>query len=478
MLEPSSNMHRPNIIWIYCDELRADALGCYGNRQFAPQTPHIDSIAAEGSLFERCYCNSPVCVASRTSVLTGLYPSATGVYHNEATWPNFVLNPVPQTLPEVFAQHGYRTVNFGKTHVNRAILKWDVHDPAGGGMDAFFAQQRAAELRDVGPPGPERADIIWGGSFPADLPYPAGTVTRNAIRWIDTAEAPYFMRVSYLQPHTPVLPPPPYDSLYDPDLFDPTCEINPRLSVFEQQFARIAGIHQLTPAQRQRTQAYYYGLVSWLDAQVGQILDALQQRNLLEQTIIIFDADHGNSLGDDGRHGKQTFAPESHRVPRIVQWSGFLPAGVVRRDLCESLDLARTLFALVGIDPPAQFKGRDLFSDPAPQAVYGTIGFGFPNSTAFSNLFYGRYADGRGWPRRSCIRTDQYRLDFNSRIDGRQPDEEDEDVALYLSDTDPVERANQAADPAHQTTVDELLSQLKGHLANSVEYPEDYTRLP
>ncbi len=465
----------PNIIWIYCDELRADALGCYGNRQFEPQTPHIDTIAANGTLFERCYCNSPVCVASRTSVLTGLYPKDTGIYHNEATWPNFVMDPIPHTLPEVFAANGYRTVNFGKVHVNQAMMKWDVHDPAGGSMASFFTQRSAIELCDIGPLGPERAEMIWGGSFPATIPYPAEQVTNNAVQWIEAAEAPYFMRVSYLQPHTPVLPPPPYDRLYDPQIFDPTCTINPQLSQFEQQFARIAGICQLSPGARQRTQAYYYGLVAWLDSQVGQILAALRRRDQLTNTIIVFDADHGNSLGDDGRHGKQTFAVESHRVPRIIQWAGTLAAGGVRNDICESLDLARTLFALTDIAPPAQFKGRDLFADPAPHAVFGTIGFGFPGSTAFSNLFYGRYIDNRGWPRRSCIRTDRYRLDRNTRIDGRPVDEAEADVALYDATKDPQERNNIVALPEVRAVVSDLTMKLDTHLADSAEYPASYT---
>ncbi len=91
---------RPNVLWIFCDELRTDALGCYGNDYATIRTPNIDRIAASGLRFEQCFVTSPVCVSSRTSMLTGLYPEQTGVYHNEGSWPNFVLDELPVTFPE------------------------------------------------------------------------------------------------------------------------------------------------------------------------------------------------------------------------------------------------------------------------------------------------------------------------------------------------------------------------------------------
>ena len=132
-------MTAPNVIWIYCDELRTDALGCYGNPYVQPQTPNIDALAASGVQFDNCFCNSPVCVASRTSILTGLYPEDTGVYHNEAYWPGYRFDNPPQTFPQVFAQNGYTTANFGKVHVPKSLNPWMYSCEEGSGMREFFA---------------------------------------------------------------------------------------------------------------------------------------------------------------------------------------------------------------------------------------------------------------------------------------------------------------------------------------------------
>jgi arylsulfatase A-like enzyme len=108
---------QPDIIWIYCDELRTDALGCYGNTRIDPHTPNLDRLAQSGVRFTNNFCNAPVCVASRCSTLSGLYPEDTGVYNNEGAWPNFRLPRRLNTFPHVFAQNGYTTASFGKTHV-------------------------------------------------------------------------------------------------------------------------------------------------------------------------------------------------------------------------------------------------------------------------------------------------------------------------------------------------------------------------
>ena len=106
-----------NIVYFFCDELRQDALGCYGNPAGPMRTPNIDAIARRGYLFENCFCNSPVCVPSRTSLMTGLYPEDTGVYNNEAAVSTFTLPAPVITFPEVLRKAGYHTANFGKTHL-------------------------------------------------------------------------------------------------------------------------------------------------------------------------------------------------------------------------------------------------------------------------------------------------------------------------------------------------------------------------
>ncbi len=204
-------------------------------------------------------------------------------------------------------------------------------------------------------------------------------------------------------------------------------------------------------------------------------MDFLRTQGLAEDTIVVFESDHGASQGEAGRYQKQTFAPESQRVPRLISWPGTIAGGQERADIAESLDLARTLFSLAGIEAPDQFHGRDLLSGPAPDAVYSTIGYGFETSRAFPNLGVGALDDGTGWPRRSCVRTQRYRLDKNVRVNGRKSTTEEEDIFLVDMQADPGENRNLAADPAYRSDVEELSALLDQHVANAVEVPEAYT---
>jgi choline-sulfatase len=466
-------MKKPNILWIYCDELRTDALGCYGNTYAPMQTPNIDAIAENGVRFDNCFCNSPVCVASRSSILTGLYPEETGVYHNEAVWPNYRFEPRPLTFPQVFADHGYQTANFGKVHVPKQLANWGHSNTAGSGMMEFYQDVDVDRLQAIRPPG---IPTVIGGAFPGDRPYPADAVTHNALAWMSQVEGPFLTRVSYLQPHTPVFPPPPYDSLYENAAFPDTIHAVDTLSAFEQRFVDVIRARELSSAELLRAKRSYYGLVAWIDAQVGRLIDFLRESGLAEETIIVFESDHGASLGEAGRYQKQTFAPQSQRVPRLISWPGTIARGQERADITESLDLARTLFGLAGIESPKQFHGRDLFADPAPEAVYSTIGYGFETSRAFPNLGVGALEDGSGWPRRSCVRTQRYRLDKNVRVNGHKPTAEREDIFLVDMHTDPDENVNLAADRALRTLVEELSTLVDQHTTNSLEVPEAYTQ--
>jgi choline-sulfatase len=158
-------------------------------------------------------------------------------------------------------------------------------------------------------------------------------------------------------------------------------------------------------------------------------------------------------------------------VPLIINWPGHVPAKV-DEDLCEGLDLARTLFGLCGIDPPAQFKGRDLLTSDAPSAVYSTIGYGFASSRAFPNLNKGGGSDGHGWPRRACVRTQRWRLDKTVRLDGRRVSPQMEDVFLADVHADPDEVTNVAGDPQNADVLASLERMLERHVQGAVEVAE------
>jgi choline-sulfatase len=231
----------------------------------------------------------------------------------------------------------------------------------------------------------------------------------------------------------------------------------------------MVGGRRLTQAQMQRAQADYHALVTWLDVQVGLLLAKVALMGMRERTIVVFDSDHGASLGENGLLSKVVFAPQSQRVPRIVSWPGTLPAGAVRDDLAQSLDLARTLCHLTGVPPSDSFRGRALFADPAPDAIFASVGMGSPGARASSAANKGAWRTGAGWPRRGCVRTDRWRLDMNLRIDGAPPPPGEEDIFLADWRADPHERRDLAADPAHAAVRDDLAARLRDFASRSVE---------
>ncbi len=470
-------MDRPDVIWFLSDELRTDAIGVYGNRWTEMRTPNIDRLARLGTRFENCFCNSPVCVPSRLSMLTGLHCVDTGVFNNEAVRPEAAPKGLGSlvTIPQVFADAGYRVANFGKVHLPHGMQPWAHHDPRGAAItDLIGRDQALAEIiyartasegivRAAGP------GTIHAGTYPATVPYPAQAVTDNALAWLHQAQSPVFVRLSYLQPHTPVLPPEPFASLYPNEAFDDAAD-EASLSQFEEWFGRMQ--HPgggLTREEVRRTRAHYYGLVAWLDAQVGRVLDWLEETGRLGNAILVFGADHGASLGEGMRYGKQTFAPEVQRVPLLIAAPGRVAADQHRADLCENLDLGRTLFSLAGLDAPGQFRGRDLFQDPPPKAVFSVIGYGEPESLAFPLGRFGRYLGDTGWPRRACVRTERYRLDMTVRHEGRPVDPHRQDLFVADVQADPLEMHNLARSPLGANTVANLTGLLEAHLANAVE---------
>ena len=358
-----------NVVYLFCDELRQDALGCYGNSAVPVRTPNIDSIAAQGVLFENCFCNSPVCVPSRTSLLTGLYPEDTGVYHNEASLPNFSLSRDVTTFPQVLAQAGYHTANFGKTHLPRPMKPFQVDVRDGSDMSLGLTREESRALPQINSNPALRFNLA--SVYPEGKEYGPETVTRNAVSWIQAQHEPFFVRVSYTQPHNPIILKRGYELLYADQPFPDALPDISQLSDFERAFAAVVTLDTLSPEQLRMIQAYYYGLVRWVDDQVGEILECLRQKDLLKDTILIINADHGALRGECRGVGKHIFHRASQGVPLIIADPDMSDAqkGSRVKQICSNIDLARTIFGLLDILAPAQFKGCDLLSGQYPQEV-------------------------------------------------------------------------------------------------------------
>ncbi|TPW31888.1 sulfatase family protein [Pararhizobium mangrovi] len=456
----------PNVVWIFCDQLRTDALSCYRKRCEDIHTPNIDAIAERGTLFEQFFVNSPICTPSRTCFLTGLYPEQSGVYHNEGFSRELRFPESAVTVPETFAAAGYVTANFGKSHVPAPLSPWQMNDTAGGLVSdprASGAVDGATIIRSAA------NDHIIAGIHADDVFFEPERVAQNVEKFLDEAEGPFFVRASILQPHTPIVVPEKYAGRYDAEASPGKIVRHPNLSRFETKFAETVRDDRLSEHDFRLAQALYYDLVSWIDDQVGRIMQALRRNGLLDDTIVLFGSDHGAYVGEEGvLDMKHTFAPQVHRVPFIVSGPG-VPRDHRRSDIAESVDFAPSLCALAGLDADPQYRGRDLFSDPEPEYVYGTVGYGAEGSFMQPIYGAGMFDDTHGWPRRACIRTKRFRLDMNVRIDGHVPDAAYEDIFLADVENDPEETENIASVPEFADTVMRLKGELKNHIRNSVE---------
>lgn len=455
----------PNVLWILADELRADALSCYGNAQPQIATPHIDALAERGVLFERAYTSSPVCVPARHAQLSGQSPLASAVLNNEGyVAADFV---PPQMFPETLAAAGWRTSNYGKEHLPAHRSPWQSDDHAGSDMPELVTLARAHDAEIRRSPG---IGHVISAVLPEGTPTGAEVITEAAVRALKDADGPFVLRASYLQPHKPMVVPEPWASRYSGVDFDVPRAPADAGNAFEREWGEVTRGADLDEADLQRSFRMYHGCVAWLDEQVGTILAALDEAGLRESTIVVLTTDHGASLGEYGMLAKHTYAPESHRIPLIVSWPGTLPEGQRRGDLTVSEDLAATILGLAGVAAPATCTARNLFgAEPAPDAVLSAIGYGETSSRAFPARDAGGWSDGRGWPQRVCIRTTRYRLDLSTRRAGAATPPEEEDVFLADSLTDPSERRNLADDPRHAEVRDLLLARARAAAAGIPE---------
>jgi arylsulfatase A-like enzyme len=375
---------RPNILLITADQLRGDALGCYANP--ICRTPHLDRLAAGGVLFERAYAPNPICVPSRASITTGNYSHrATGTKRNSGR-----IGADQVKLAEHFAAGGYRTYACGKLHYvpysapnqPRLLHGFQTCDLTESGriLAEFDPRGRQAGLEDyfdylaqVGWRGYTRGHGTGNNDVrPCRSPLPAEHhvdhwVADRAIQRLREHAAsgsrqPCLMWCSFPKPHPPYDPPAPWEGLYDPRELPPPVGsaelLEDRNPMLEYQRRKLAH-DSLSPEALQVIRAYYYGLVSFQDQQVGRVLAELDRLGLAGDTLIIYTSDHGDLMGDFGTFFKSNFLEGSVRVPLILAGPG-LPAGQRRRQLAGLQDLLPTLARLTDCPLPQAVDGLNL----------------------------------------------------------------------------------------------------------------------
>jgi iduronate 2-sulfatase len=365
----------PNVLFIVSDDLNT-ALSSYGHPTV--RSPNIDRLARRGIRFDRAYTQYPLCNPSRASMLTGLRPSTTRVFdlttHFRSTVPDAV------TLPQLFKQHGYHTARVGKIFhqgVPSGIGRSGPDDPASWhqvvnprGRDKDD-ESLVANLTPTRAPGIGLSLLEAGGT---DDEQTDAKVALEAVQILEANRSkPFFLAVGFYRPHSPWIAPKKYFDLYrqarvqpprfpDDDRADippPALWLNPKRLWATQPLTNDPNFG-LSDADLRRSLVAYYASVTFMDAQLGRLLAALDRLDLTRQTIVVFLGDHGFHLGEHGLWTKRSLFEESARAPLIIAAPGLEP-GVVK-GVVEFVDIYPTLAELAGLPPSPDLEGRSLRS--------------------------------------------------------------------------------------------------------------------
>lgn len=352
---------RPNVLFLICDDLNCD-LGCYGHPLV--KTPNIDRLAARGVRFERAYCQYPLCGPSRASFMTGLYPDQTLIHRNSI----YVREHLPNvnTLSQMFRDAGYTATRIGK------IYHYNVPKHIGtSGHDDPYSWNNTInpEGRDVDDedkifsliPGSFGGTLSWLAAEGSDDEQTDGIAAMEAERVLKrfaARQTPFFLAVGLYRPHTPYVAPKRYFELYpQSDITIPTIPEGYLETIPKPARATITRKSQNNNLPRelalQAIQAYYAS-ITFADAQVGKILDSLEETGLADNTIVVFTSDHGYHMGEHDHYQKTTLFENATHVPLIIAGPGVEEVGKSSRSLAEMVDFYPTLAEMSRL-PAADF---------------------------------------------------------------------------------------------------------------------------
>ena len=373
---------KPNVLLICVDDLKP-LLGCYGDKKAV--TPNIDRFARRSVLFERAYCNQAVCAPSRNSLMTGVRPTTLGIYDLGTNFRAGASNAV--TLTQYFMRHGYRAEGLGKIfHVGHG----NHEDPASWSVPHLPFQSIAYVLSESrARQGLTREEALFANESAANLPrgaayesadvpdeaYPDGRLATAAISRLRAARGrsePFFMAVGFVKPHLPFCAPKRYWDLYQRESFVPPALQTPPDGAPRYAPTTWGEVRQYTgmpergplDLEQARTLIHgYYAATSFVDAQIGRVLEELHDLGLDRQTIVVLWGDHGWHLGDHGMWSKHTNYEEANRIPLLISAPGVTRGGKRTQSLAETIDLYPTLCELAGLpqpDLPQKLEGTSL----------------------------------------------------------------------------------------------------------------------
>lgn len=439
---------RPNILFIASDDLNVD-MNVFDD-PFV-KTPNLDRLFKLGVRFDRAYCQYPLCAPSRASLLTGLRPDETKVKDLFTFFRDTLPDVV--TLPQLFKNNGYFTARVGKiyhygvpsqigTNGQDDSLSWDVRvNPIG------IDRQQEENITNYTPGVPLGGALSFWAAPGSDEEQTDGKVALEAIKLLEEhKDEPFFLAVGFFRPHTPYVAPKKYFDLYPvekinlPEEREGEWEDKPEAARFT-----LTDHSGLNVAQRKELIQAYYASISFMDAQVGKLLDQLDSLALTENTIIVFWSDHGYALGQHGQWMKQTLFEHTARVPLLIAAPGHAKK---ERTLstAELIDIYPTLAELAGLNPPDQLQGKSLvdvllrpeFAIERP--AYTQIDKNVKQKAWYRNI-------DRDYLGRS-VRYKQWRYtEWNEGRDGAE---------LYNYANDPNEFKNLVTDPDYTQILEEL----------------------
>ena len=419
-------MNRPNILIIWTDQQRWDTIG----PDSVAITPNLDSLAADGQLYANAFCNSPVCMPSRQSMLSGRYPSTLGVQSN-----GIEMDPDIECIQHVLSGHGYHTAQLGKLHFrNHASPYRDHRDPhptygfdtcivsdePGCYDDPYIAWVEAQDpamvplCRVDTPPKwtgepvsvhPRNVQHPYAFEAPEELSHTAFVADLTCDYLTSRAQRakqgePFFAVAGIYAPHAPLNPPQRFVDLYDP------ARMALPVRAPGENFIDPDTGKAITDDEWRVIKQHYYALVSHVDDQVGRIIDRLRELDLYDDTLIVFTSDHGENLGDHGLIQKTHWYDSSTHVPLIVKPPAFAEntdaPGTTREDIVELVDVVPTITDYCGIPTPAFFQGQSLRrrkNGGAPPRESALIEIGSPGGDGYKAIraeryLYSRHRDG------------------------------------------------------------------------------------
>ncbi len=377
--DPGS-ISKPNILLIVVDDLRPE-LTCYGASDMV--TPNIDQLAAEGVRFNRAYCQQAVCLPSRISMFTGMRPDSTGVHDLSTKFRETI--PAVATITQHMRKSGYTTIGTGKVYHDEQPEEWDqwIDSKDLPGVSEYHLReitdsidQRLKEAKEKGikrkalrqyskGPSVESADV-------SDSAFEDGAMTDRIIEVVaQKKSSPFFLTVGYHKPHLPFVAPKKYWDLYDrtkiqipANYFLP--KDSPRIAHMSWgELRAYTDIPKKGPVSRDKALELihgYYASVSFADAQIGRLMEAVMDQGLDKNTVVILVSDHGWKLGEHAMWCKHTNYEIDARVPMIVKMPGGIAGGTVCNSMVELIDIFPTICELTGIETPSTCEGVSLQS--------------------------------------------------------------------------------------------------------------------